>query len=167
MYIRTARECCHQNLELKHHPVFCHYKNRTEFPSSSFTSSIFGQARVMGIIHTPRVFLTVAKGLFKQSSNPEIRARLGLADPHTYRSRAGVVDYAFGHLNNAAYLSHAEYARCAMMAENGWLNAMIKNRAMLVVVSQSCRYRVEIKPFLQQFEVESTVIGMEDRNMWL
>jgi acyl-CoA thioesterase FadM len=121
----------------------------------------------MGLIHTPRVLWTIANGLFKKSSNPEIRARLGLADPHTYQSRAGFVDFAFGHLNNAAYLSHAEYARCAMLAENGWLNAMIKNRAMLVVVSQSCRYRGEIKPFFRRFEVESTVIAMEDRNMWL
>jgi acyl-CoA thioesterase FadM len=103
----------------------------------------------------------------KQSSNPETRAKLGLVDPHKYRSRAGLIDYAFGHLNNAAYLYHAEYARWSMMAENGWLNAMIKHRTLQVVVAQSCRYRAEIKPFFRQFEVESVVMGIEDRNMWL
>jgi Thioesterase-like superfamily len=125
------------------------------------------QVIIMGIVHTPRVLATIVKGFMKQSSNPNIRSRIGLTDPHLYRARAGLVDYAFGHLNNAAFLYHAEYARWAMTAENGWLNAMIKNKAMMIVVAQSCRYRAEIKPFFRRFEVESTVLGMDDRNMWL
>lgn len=121
----------------------------------------------MGIIHTPRVIATIAKGMWKQSSNLETRTRIGLAEPHLYCARAGLVDYAFGHLNNAAFFSHAEYARWAMTAENGWMNAMLKNRALLVVASQSCRYRAEIKPFYRKFDVETSLLGMDDRNMWL
>jgi acyl-CoA thioesterase FadM len=122
----------------------------------------------MGIVHTPRVIATVAKSWLTQSNSAKVRTRLGLADPHKYYARAGLFDVDYlGHLNNAAYLYHAEYARWAMSTENGWIQAMFNHKSHFVVASQSCRYRAEIRPVFRKFEVESIVLAMDDKNMWM
>jgi acyl-CoA thioesterase FadM len=114
----------------------------------------------MGLVHTPRVLATVAKSWLKRSSNPETRTRIGLVEPHKYHARAGLLDVDYlGHLNNAAYFYHAEYARWAMSTENGWIQAMMKSNSHFIVTAQSCRYRTEIRPVFRKFEVESVVVG--------
>jgi Thioesterase-like superfamily len=123
----------------------------------------------MGIVHTPRVIATIARSFLKQSKiHPDARTRIGLADAHKYEARAGLFDIDYlGHMNNAAYLYHAEYARWAMSMENGWIQAMMKNNSHFVVSAQSCRYRAEIRPVFRKFEVESILIGIDDKNMWM
>lgn len=122
----------------------------------------------MGIVHTPRVIATVARSYLKQSKNPAVRTRIGLADPHEYQARAGLFDVDYlGHLNNAAYLYHAEYARWAMSTENGWISAMMKSNSHFIVSAQSCRYRAEIRPVFRKFKIESILAGVDDKNMWL
>lgn len=123
----------------------------------------------MGLVHTPRVFASIAKGMMRQSNVKDKSSRIGigLKEPHKYYARAGVLDYALGHLNNAAYFSHAEYARWEMGAVNGWMQAMMQDKSIYFVTAQSCRYRAEIRPFFREFEVQSIVSGMDDKNIWL
>lgn len=121
----------------------------------------------MGIIHTPRVLATIAKGMMKKPNSP-IRSRIGVIEPHKYFARAGLFDVDYlGHLNNAAFLNHAEYARWEMSAVNGWLEAMMKNNAHYFLTSASCRYRAEIRPIFRKFEIQSIVAGMDEKNLWL
>ena len=41
----------------------------------------------------------------------------GYSNPHIYESKCGIFDIdIFGHMNNAAYLNHAEYARWELTA---------------------------------------------------
>jgi hypothetical protein len=120
----------------------------------------------MGIVHTPRVLASIAKGMMRHSKSKE-NTRLGIVEPHKYYSRAGMLDYALGHLNNAAFFSHAEYARWEMAATNGWMQAMMQDKSIYFVTSQSCRYRAEIRPFFREFEVQSIIGGMDDKNIWL
>lgn len=124
----------------------------------------------MGIVHTPRVIATIAKGMMRQSksSSKESTTRLGVVDPYKYYARAGLFDVDYlGHLNNAAYFSHAEYARWEMSAVNGWLPAMMKNNAHYYLTSASCRYRAEIRPLFRKFEIQTVVAGMDDKNLWM
>ncbi len=117
----------------------------------------------MGIVHTPRVLATLAKSMF-QSSNKLI----GITEPHKYYGRAGLFDVDYlGHLNNAAYLSHAEYARWSMSATNGWLEAGIKHNSHYVLTSASCRYRAEIRPVFRKFEIQTIVAGIDEKNLWM
>jgi acyl-CoA thioesterase FadM len=76
------------------------------------------------------------------------------------------VDY-LGHMNNAAFLSHAEYARWEMTAANGLVQAMYKTNTHYMVSSVSCRYRAEVRPLFRKFEVQSMVGGMDEKNIWM
>ena len=120
----------------------------------------------MGLVHTPRVITSIAKGLI---ANPTVKdkSRIGVVEPHKYYARAGILDYALGHLNNAAYFSHAEYARWEMSAANGWFKAMLQDKLAYFVTSQSCRYRSEIRPFFRKFEVQSIIGGIDNKHIWL
>lgn len=117
----------------------------------------------MGLVHTPRVLLTLAKSM-RQPSNKLI----GITEPHIYHGRAGLFDVDYlGHLNNAAYLNHAEYARWSMSAVNGWLQAGLQHGSQFVLTSASCRYRAEIRPIFRKFQIETIVTGMDDKHMWI
>jgi acyl-CoA thioesterase FadM len=87
-------------------------------------------------------------------------------DPHLYASRAGFLDYAFGHMNNAAYLTHAELARWEMLSYGGLLWHAMSTSTRLVVAGTTVRYRQEIRPFLCPFEVESFFGGIDGRYLW-
>lgn len=71
----------------------------------------------MGLVHTPRVIFTIAKGLLtgkgKLSRNIPTNSVLGVGDNfHSYQARAGVFDVDYlGHMNNASFLAHCEMAR--------------------------------------------------------
>ena len=69
---------------------------------------------MVGIIHTPRTFIAVGKGLARRQSAGASASLGGMGAEHPYVStgRAGLFDTDYlMHMNNAAYLSHAEYAR--------------------------------------------------------
>lgn len=121
----------------------------------------------MGIIHTPRVLYSIAKGTVKNWRNGgPSNIGIGAANPHVYTSRVDLFDFdMYGHLNNAAYLTHAERARWELCAENGTLNSFIKNKAGYVLTSCSVRFRQELAVF-RKFEVHSAFVAMDDRNVW-
>jgi acyl-CoA thioesterase FadM len=121
----------------------------------------------MGLIHTPRVLFSLVKGLVKRQTSPE--RNVGLTDAHIYTARAGLFDVDYlGHLNNAAYLSHAELARWEMTSHNGLLAAMMKNNIAFLVAGSAVRYRREIRPIFCRFQIETTVAGLDNNNnIWI
>jgi acyl-CoA thioesterase FadM len=138
----------------------------------------------MGIIHTPRTFFAVARGFWNRSSNAKrphavagsnstaqaavVPAGIGSAHPHLYTARMGVFDVDYlGHMNNASYLSHAEYSRWQMCAENGLISAMWSHNIHFVVLGSSIRYRKELRPLFRSFCIETTISAIDDANMWI
>jgi acyl-CoA thioesterase FadM len=124
----------------------------------------------MGLVHTPRVAASLVRGLLKRRNNPEASlSGLGSKNPHIYRARVGLFDVDYlGHLNNAAYLNHAELARWEMTAYNGLLGSMARHGFHFLVAGTSIRYRQEIRPIFRQFQIDSAVAGLDKHNnMWI
>ena len=92
-------------------------------------------------------------------------AGMGYPNRYTYEARATLLDY-LGHMNNAAFLTHAELARWEMLAYNGVLGHMLRHRTNLVVASTAVRYRQEIRPLYVKFQVETFFGGIDDRTVW-
>jgi acyl-CoA thioesterase FadM len=119
----------------------------------------------MGIVHTPRVIASVAKGLLRKSPNKLVG--LGPDNPHIYHARVGLFDVDYlGHLNNAAYLSHAEYARWEFVAENGLVQTMFKHNTHFLVAGLAIRYRREVRPLFRKFEVQTYFAGINERHIY-
>ena len=70
-------------------------------------------------------------------------------------------------LQSAAYLSHAEYARWDMVGQNGMLTAMYENKVFFVVAGTTVRFRREIRPIFQKFQIDTAVCALDSRNMWI
>ena len=123
----------------------------------------------MGLVHIPRVIVSLTKGFLKRRNNPNASSSGLIFDsPHVYHGRAGIFDVDYlGHLNNATYLTHAELARWEMTAYNGVLGSLIRNNANFLVASTSIRYRREIRPLWRCFQVETCVAGLDERNLWI
>ena len=123
----------------------------------------------MGLVHTPRVIASVIQGLYKRHTHGlQASVGIGAANPHRYIARAGVFDIDYlGHMNNAAYLQHAELARWELTAENGLLHGMIKAKTAYVVTGAVVRYRREVKPLFRKFEVHSYLSGIDERDLWI
>lgn len=92
---------------------------------------------------------------------------LGRENSHIYRARVGLfdLDYAM-HMNNAAFLSHAEYARWQMGAETGMMQSMVSHNIYLIATANYVRYRREVRPLFRSFQIESWVSAMDERNLW-
>ena len=120
----------------------------------------------MAIIHTPRVLASLAKGLLQKSSSQHVG--IVANNPHVYTARVGLFDVDYlGHLNNSAFLSHAEYARWEMTSSNGILPAMYNTSTDFMVSSASVRYRAQVRPLFRKFEVQSQVAGVDDKHIWM
>jgi hypothetical protein len=120
----------------------------------------------MGLVHVPRVIASVAKGFYRKGIDKSVG--FGLDNPHIYQARAGLFDVdSFGHVNNAAYLTHAELARWEHSASNGLLNQMYNHGVGFYAVSTAVRYRRQIRPVFRKFQVDTTIAGIDDRNLWV
>jgi len=123
----------------------------------------------MVLVHVPRVLVSVAKGLYRHRMQ-QGQQTLGFhpESPAVYRARAGLFDVDYlGHMNNAAFLSHAEYARWEMVTESGSLQAMFRSNTHFMVAGAFVRYRREIRPLFRKFTVETHVAGLDARNIWI
>jgi len=70
-------------------------------------------------------------------------------------------------MNNASYLTQAEYARWEWMAENGTLQTMIQNGMNMVATNAVVRFRREISVRERAFEIHSFIHAIDDRHLWL
>lgn len=125
---------------------------------------------MVGLIHTPRTLYAIGKGLLKRRSAGDACAVGGIGPENPYvstgRPSAFDTDYLM-HMNNAAYLSHAEYARWELCAYNGLLQAMYQNNVNFMVDSNMIRFRKEIAPIYKKFEVHSFLARMDHRSLWI
>jgi acyl-CoA thioesterase FadM len=147
----------------------------------------------MGIIHIPRVVASCVKGAYARHAAAAAVATTGMntttnngtrptttgtrqvvsigtspENPHVYRARVGLFDVdAFNHLNHASYLVHAELARWEWSATLAPILPMVKEQALLLVTGAAIRYRREIGPFLNTFEVHTHLASMDERNIWV
>mmetsp|Transcript_10202 Transcript_10202/g.28009 ORF Transcript_10202/g.28009 Transcript_10202/m.28009 type:complete len:213 (-) Transcript_10202:175-813(-) len=120
----------------------------------------------MAPIHIPRVLTSIARG-YQRTGGSKLLG-LGHANAHTYTARVGIVDVDYlGHMNHAAFLSHAEYARWELMSENGLLKTALERDTHLVVSAAAIRYRQELRPLFRKFVVESYVGALDERNLWI
>lgn len=115
----------------------------------------------MGLVHMPRVVASIAKGMYRGRQK-------GISgfhqETHVYTGRVGAFDIDYlGHLNNAAYLNHAEYARWEWVAETGILKACFEKKTEFISASTLVRYRREIKPLFRKFEVHTCLCNVNDR----
>jgi acyl-CoA thioesterase FadM len=122
----------------------------------------------MGLIHTPRTIVSIAKGLWKRRQGTVDWPGLGPDKPYVYNARLGLFDVDYlGHLNNAAYLSHAELARWELTAANGMLTSMLQSGTNFIVSGSCIRYRQEIRPVFRKFQVDTYVAGLDQRTIWM
>lgn len=124
----------------------------------------------MGLVHTPRTLVSIAKGWIQRQRAKPTQGLIGFGsdNAYPYQSRVGLFDVDYiGHMNNAAYLSHAEYARWEMMTCNGLLPIFFKNGIHYIVSSTTIRYRQELRPLFRKFLVESYLAAIDDRNVWI
>lgn len=125
---------------------------------------------MVGLIHTPRTLFHIAKGLYKRRSDGAAAALGGIGQDNPYVSEgyAGVFDTDYLlHMNNAAYLSHAEYARWELCAYNGLLNSMYRDNVNFVVGGTAIRFRREIAPIFRKFQVHSFLAQLDERHLWI
>lgn len=88
---------------------------------------------------------------------------------HVYKSNLNVffdADY-LGHMNNASYLTHAEYARWEWTAENGTLQTMYGKGIHFVVTNTAVRFRREISLRERAFEIHTNLHAIDDRHLWM
>jgi len=141
----------------------------------------------MAILHTPRTIAAIARGLYKRRqrlsaavdsavvpTNEETFLGLGghndrhHKNAHVYKSRLNILwdsDY-LGHMNNAAYLTHAEYARWEWTVENGALSKLYNQGMHFMVTHTAVRFRKEIAPF-RTFEIHTSLRAIDDRHLWM
>lgn len=125
----------------------------------------YGLELTMGLVHTPRVIASAAKGFFRGRTSTRVSG-FSLDEPHIYIARAGLFDVDYlGHMNNASYLTHAEYARWQWIAETGVLGEFIRKKDAFIVTSTVVRYRREVKPLFRKFEVHTSLCGVDERTL--
>ena len=121
----------------------------------------------MGLIHIPRTIAASIRGVVKRRLSPLSDQDVGISKPYIYSSRAGIFDVdIMGHMNNAAYLQHAEYARWEWSAFGGSLARAFQTNSFFIVTASITRYRREIAP-LKRFDIETRLVGLDDRNLWV
>lgn len=67
-----------------------------------------------------------------------------------------------GHVNNGVYLSMLDVARVDMMLRSGMIWTLRRRGFYPVVAAQTIRFRRSLR-LLQSFEVETTVLGWDER----
>ncbi|KAL3917712.1 MAG: hypothetical protein SGILL_004585 [Bacillariaceae sp.] len=124
---------------------------------------------MVGIIHTPRTLYHVGQGFLKRNKDGAASALGGIGKEHPFVStgRAGMFDTDYlMHMNNAAYLSHAEYARWELCSYNGLMQSMFQHKINFVVGGTAVRFRQEIG-IMRKFEVHTFLARLDERHMWL
>ena len=127
----------------------------------------------MGIVHIPRTIAAIVKGIAKRQLSPLTEKEKSLVGvglknpPHIYSSRAGLfdVDLMF-HMNNASYLTHAELARWEWTAYGGTLAESFRSASPFIVSASFIRFRREVPP-LKKFDIETRLVNIDNRHLWV
>lgn len=136
----------------------------------------------MAILHTPRTLVSIARGFWRKrlaattaaAGKDDVTSRFrgyvpapdGSSNPFVYQSKPNVLwdlDY-LGHMNNASYLTHAEYARWEWTAHTGVLEHMLESKTNFIVTHTAVRFRKEITG---PFEIHTATQAIDDRHFWL
>jgi acyl-CoA thioesterase FadM len=75
--------------------------------------------------------------------------------------------FSFPSNKTAAYLTHGELARWELTSYNGMLQCMLQHQVHFLVVGTSIRYRKELRPLFGKFQIDTTVCGLDERNLWI
>ncbi|KAF0695257.1 Aste57867_13925 [Aphanomyces stellatus] len=87
---------------------------------------------------------------------------IGITKSHVWKARVGLLDMDLNvHLNNASYLYNMELARWHLSGLSGLLNLCFRHKWMLLVGSQSIRYRHSLPPFAA-YEIHSDIVHWDD-----
>lgn len=116
-----------------------------------------------------RAFWNIGSGLVHRLLHKPSAGKglLGVTTPAVWRGRTGLLDCDVNlHLNNSSYLYSMELARWHFTAANGVLWKTLKNRRMMIVASQSIRYRHAIPPF-HAYEIRTQVVYWDDDWIYL
>lgn len=122
------------------------------------------------LIHTPRTIHAIGKGLARRRTNlgQAHIGGIGTNNPYVSYNRVGIFDCDYlMHMNNAAYLSHAEYARWELCAYNGLMESMYKDNVHFVVGGTMVRFRREIRPVFRAFQVHTVLARVDERCLWM
>jgi len=113
--------------------------------------------------HNARIAGTVAMGLLRRRrTNPPAGLNM-----HIYKARAGLLDLdGYLHMNNAAYLTHAELARWNWFAYSGLLGFVARRKLLFLVTNSAITYRAPIGPW-KPFDVTTEICGWDERSITL
>mmetsp|Transcript_4640 Transcript_4640/g.4784 ORF Transcript_4640/g.4784 Transcript_4640/m.4784 type:complete len:186 (+) Transcript_4640:294-851(+) len=78
--------------------------------------------------------------------------------------RCWPIDFCFGHLNNASFVTVGELSRWRLFTELELLPVIMKTKALLVVSEQTVKYSKPILPF-REYSVITTIKITDDK--WL
>jgi acyl-CoA thioesterase FadM len=122
----------------------------------------------MGLVHTPRVIASIAKGLWQRRSTENVGlVGVGPSRPHIYKARAGFFDVDYlGNLSKAAYLTHCEYARWEMTSCNGMVGNMFHDKVDYVAPAATIRFRREVRPLFRQFQIDTCIAGLDEKHIY-
>jgi acyl-CoA thioesterase FadM len=120
----------------------------------------------MMILHRLRIVQQLFLGAVNNKHGPLAQAKkLGRSiEAFEATFRCWPVDTAFGHMNNAAYVTVAELNRWRMFAELGLFPFILKRKALLVVAEQSIIYIRPILP-MREYIISSSLAVTDDK--WL
>lgn len=118
------------------------------------------------LIHLSRTLANVLHGYVhrvKPGTAKALMPALTPDKPHVYRARCALADVdLFAHMNNSAYLVHAEMARWNVTTMLGLLPYIAKRRLAFLVVHNSAIYKKPIAP-LQEFRIDTVLADWSDR----
>jgi acyl-CoA thioesterase FadM len=120
----------------------------------------------MMILHRLRIVQQLFLGAVNNKHGPLAQAKkLGRRiEAFEATFRCWPVDTAFGHMNNAAYVTVAELNRWRMFTELGLFPFILKRKALLVVAEQSIIYIRPILP-MREYIISSSLAVTDDK--WL
>ena len=120
----------------------------------------------MMLLHRFRIVHQLFLGAVMNKHGPlaKIKKEGGTISAVVAAFRCWPIDVAFGHMNNAQYITVAELNRWRMFTELGLFPIIIKKKALLVVVEQSIKYTQPILP-MREYTVSTTIKVADDK--WL
>jgi len=105
--------------------------------------------------------------MFRIQAAARRKGPLGVHDVSIVRDRVWLTDLdELRHMNNGVYLSLLDHARLDLMVRSGMWQKLRAAKVYPVVTAQSIAYRKSLE-LGQRFQIESSVIGYDDRAVYV